>query len=232
MNVVGRAVSRQMDAGGPVKFILPAFPAKSPNPEKVLGHLPDMGEELALRSMDQMCRQIQRLYAPGGRILTCSDGRVFNDAVGIADRHVTAYQNGMRELLDRLGISSIDLWGLDEVYPGLSHRDMRATLMFNHGESPRRVREAVKQGGNALRMYQGITRFLFEDADRADSTVSNSALQRDCRRRAYEVSACRSTLSRAVPRRSDSTSPKTPAAINGSRRGTPSRSVPPADTSS
>ena len=46
--------------------------------------------------------------------------------------------------------------------------------MLNHGESVEVHRTLVKAGGHAEVMYRGITRFLFEDADRSRSTTSSS----------------------------------------------------------
>jgi pyoverdine/dityrosine biosynthesis protein Dit1 len=45
----------------------------------------------------------------------------------------------------------------------------------------------VREGGDVLTLYRGITRFLLEDADRPDCKKSRAALQRECRERAYGV---------------------------------------------
>jgi pyoverdine/dityrosine biosynthesis protein Dit1 len=63
----------------PIKMILPAFPAKSPNRvDKVLGHLPDLGEELALAHLDGMCKAISEFYGPGAEVFIASDGIVYS----------------------------------------------------------------------------------------------------------------------------------------------------------
>jgi pyoverdine/dityrosine biosynthesis protein Dit1 len=41
-------VMAAIESNTPVTLVLPAFPGKSPNPNKVLGHLPDMAERRAL----------------------------------------------------------------------------------------------------------------------------------------------------------------------------------------
>src|SRR6185295_15425207 len=79
--------------GKPVTFVLPAFPGKSPNPAKVLGPLPDMAERHALEFLQYLCDRISERHWPGARIILCSDGRVFSDAVGMRDEDVTAYQD-------------------------------------------------------------------------------------------------------------------------------------------
>lgn len=75
----------------PVEFVLPAFPFKSPNPQNVLGPLPDFGEELVLRSLANLAVKIRELYAPGARINIVSDGRVFADLAGITPATMEAY---------------------------------------------------------------------------------------------------------------------------------------------
>src|SRR4029453_628170 len=84
-------VRRFVRAGEPVHLLLPAFPAKSPNPKKVLGRLPDKAEELALGFLQDVCNEISDIYPPGARITICSDGRVFSDLVGVSDQDVTDY---------------------------------------------------------------------------------------------------------------------------------------------
>src|SRR5688572_19877658 len=49
--------------GKPVRLVLPAFPAKSSNPEKTLGILPDLGEVLALRRLNALCERVAEVYA-------------------------------------------------------------------------------------------------------------------------------------------------------------------------
>lgn len=62
-----------------VEACLPAFPFKSANKVyKVLGHLPDKAEELALDRLNTICKRIQLIYAPGARITIISDGITYN----------------------------------------------------------------------------------------------------------------------------------------------------------
>lgn len=63
----------------PVCMVLPAFPFKSVNKTtKVLGSLPDKGEEVALRHLDHMCQAIREVYKYGARVYIVSDGLVYN----------------------------------------------------------------------------------------------------------------------------------------------------------
>lgn len=73
------AVQGYVEAGMAVRMIIPAFPFKSPNKvDKVLGRLPDLGEELALAHLNGLCETIREAYGPGAEITVVSDGVVYN----------------------------------------------------------------------------------------------------------------------------------------------------------
>lgn len=180
----------------PITFVLPAFPAKSPNPAKVLGTLPDMAERLALEFLSNLCKQIQEVYLPGARVILCSDGRVFNDVVGIRDIDVTDYQRELSLLINEMSFTSISTFNLDDVYSGFSFNQMRHRLMEQYGEPLEALKDAVCKGSKTPcsieneevhRQYCGITRFLVEDAIRPGQSHSRNAVQKACRQRAYIV---------------------------------------------
>jgi pyoverdine/dityrosine biosynthesis protein Dit1 len=173
--------------GIPVEFVLPAFPAKSPNTAKVLGATPDMAERLSLQFLCAICDRVRQIYQAGAKIIVCSDGRVFSDLVQIADSNVSCYQAELRAMIDSIGPSSLSLFNLDDEYPGFTHTAMRHMLMGFYGEDLELFKQQVHAGGEQLRLYRGITRFLVEDADTPDYQGSRAALQRECRERAYGV---------------------------------------------
>jgi pyoverdine/dityrosine biosynthesis protein Dit1 len=45
---------------------------------KVLGHLPDLGEELALRRLNAMAENVKEVYQFGAVVNIASDGVLFN----------------------------------------------------------------------------------------------------------------------------------------------------------
>lgn len=179
-----------------VTFILPAFPGKSPNPEKVLGTLPDHAERLSLKFLGSLCQQVKQFYMPGIKIILCSDGRVFSDLVGMEETNVTAYQTELAKLLKEMSLSDISTFNLDFLYKGLSFAEMREELMKSFGQSldflKLKIRAGAKPTANSdeqesNRMYSGITRFLFEDAMHAGQSKTRSAIQKEARSKAYEV---------------------------------------------
>jgi pyoverdine/dityrosine biosynthesis protein Dit1 len=69
----------QVARGEPIKMLLPGFPFKSPNSrDKVLGNLPDLGEELALNHLNGLCENIKAVYEHGAEVHITSDGLVYN----------------------------------------------------------------------------------------------------------------------------------------------------------
>jgi pyoverdine/dityrosine biosynthesis protein Dit1 len=176
-------------AGRPVEFVLPGFPTKSPNPAKVLGINPDKAEELALRFLSELCADIEKIHPPGAKVIICSDGRVFGELVRVSDAAITSYQDGIRELVDRIDPDHLELFNLDDMWPADTHGEMRAKIDVEYGPVIEELRAELKADENGLAMYRGIVRFLVEDQWNPDYQGTKSALQRDCRSRAYGVVA-------------------------------------------
>lgn len=180
-----RQISAFVRAGAPIVFTLPGFPCKSPNPAKVLGHLPDQGERLSLRFLDSLCRDIGRIYPPGARIVICSDGHVFGDLVHVPDDHIDAYSDELRTLIATSGLDRLSVFDLRDVLGDLSHTAKRTHVHNRYAPSVEALRAEVRTDEQTLALYRGITRFLVEDT--AGFTGTRSALQRECRLRAYAV---------------------------------------------
>ena len=72
-------VEAHVSKNEPVQMVLPAFPFKSPNRiDKVIGNMPDLGEELALMHLNGLCESITEIYEPGATVVIASDGLVYN----------------------------------------------------------------------------------------------------------------------------------------------------------
>ncbi|SCW02855.1 LAFE_0F15764g1_1 [Lachancea fermentati] len=94
-----------------IECIIPAFPCKSSNAEKVYGAVPDKGEELALRRLITVTREVQNFYPPGMKIWIVSDGHVFSDCIGVDDDVVDCYTAKLHELYQKVSIPGIDAIG-------------------------------------------------------------------------------------------------------------------------
>ncbi len=182
-------VERFLEAGAPIHFVLPAFPAKSPNPHATLGPLPDLGEELALTALQDLCDEITQIYPPGARVTLCSDGRVFADIVGITDKNVSDYSDGIKRLLTELGTDAIDTFGLDDVLgdKGSDYPAARAHLDAHYADSLESVRARASERPSEKALFNGMHRFVFEDLVGTRPGESRTQLRREAKEVAYQV---------------------------------------------
>ncbi|KAF2278852.1 putative pyoverdine/dityrosine biosynthesis protein [Westerdykella ornata] len=123
-------VTKQIKNNEPVQLLLPGFPFKAPNSkDKVLGVLPDLGEELALSHLDSICKNIEEVYEHGAELYICSDGLVYNDLLGVSDEEVWDYGEGVRRIAEERElrhIKFIRLWDLLD-HPGPWTKDFYLT---------------------------------------------------------------------------------------------------------
>ncbi|MEU2125002.1 isocyanide synthase family protein [Nocardia niwae] len=180
-------VIRYLEAGVPVHFIIPAFPAKSRSRRKTLGRLPDMAETLAIESLQGFCDQISAVYRPGAIVTICSDGHVFSDALGIPDGHVDDYGDELRRIIRSTGGGSIGLYGLRDAMPEMSWDERRQRLLKEYSDGIDVLREAVRTDPAARRMFNGIHRFMVEDNAALLPELSATQRRNRSKETAYEV---------------------------------------------
>jgi len=156
-------------------------------PKKVLGRLPDMAEELALRYLDQACAEIQNIYSPGARILICSDGRAFSDLVGVSDDDVSAYGREIGSLMKRIGTKSLDVFSMEDLFETGDHTAMRDQLCLHYADSLKSIEDRVRRHEHHERLFNGIQRFLFEDRIAIETEKSRTQVRNECKARTYLV---------------------------------------------
>lgn len=175
----------------PIQFVLPAFPAKSPNLNKVLGDVPDMAEKLSLTFLNEICLNIQQYYAPGARLKICSDGHVFSDLIGVCDDTISVYHHQIKVLIRDKELLNLEVLNLGDIQEfSLLNGDfisLRETLIKGYSIPLEDIREQLTRDEDGMRLYRAITRFLYEDGLRPGYQGSKTALQRDARQRAYGV---------------------------------------------
>ena len=180
-------VRRWIAADEPIHFLLPSFPAKSPNANKVLGRLPDMAEELALKYLENVCAELRQLYAPGARISICSDGRVFSDLVGVTDVDVTNYSTELKRLMERVDAKSLNFFSMEDLFDTADHEAMRQQLISHYCDSLTAIEERIHAFEHHRALFNGIQRFLFEDRVAMDTGKTRNQLRNDCKALAHEV---------------------------------------------
>ena len=156
-------ISSLIDNQLPITCVLPAFPAKSPNIDKTAGTLPDMGERLALRFLNNLCINIKSFYEPGAEVIICSDGRVFNDLIQVKDDDVDQYSNEIITIIEKDKLTNIRIFSLDDLYLNFNYVLMRETLVKEYGECMENIKLNILNDSYALALFNGIHRFIFED---------------------------------------------------------------------
>ncbi|KIJ42544.1 hypothetical protein M422DRAFT_170957 [Sphaerobolus stellatus SS14] len=100
-------VSSYVEAEEKIVFVIPSFPFKSPSHKKVLGSLPDLGEELLLRKLESLARSVEDYYPLGALIRVVSDGVVYGQLLGQSDAAVYRYNNELRRMCDEFSLTHI-----------------------------------------------------------------------------------------------------------------------------
>jgi pyoverdine/dityrosine biosynthesis protein Dit1/AcrR family transcriptional regulator len=178
----GERVAAVVAANEPLELVLPGFPAKSPNPEKVLGRLPDRAERLALANLEALCVELEGLHPAGVHMVLASDGHVFVGSVGIGDDDCDVYRDTIREELVRAGARHLRWFDLGDAYPRATPEEQRERLLSTYGEPL----EALKARG-PMPMVDGIHRFLAEDARGVDPSLSKNQAKERTREAAWET---------------------------------------------
>jgi pyoverdine/dityrosine biosynthesis protein Dit1 len=180
-----------VNAERPIEFVLPAFPSKSPNPNKVLGRLPDLAEKLSLSFLNELCQRIQRFYEPGAKLTICSDGRVFGDLIRVNDRDISAYQKALQQIISELRANHLGIFNLEN-FKQFSDRtssfdEMRRLLVDEYAEPIEAIKQKLIDDQEGTLLYRAITRFMFEDGLTPGYRGSKTELQKDSKTRALGV---------------------------------------------
>lgn len=173
--------------GEKIKFLLPAFPAKSANRSKTISDLPDLAEYLGLLRLENVCHTIEEIYEPGAEVLICSDGRVFSNLVGIDDENVTLYNRELKKIISSYGFSHISLFNLEDFFTDKSFDEMREALDETYAEPLQQIKMRVKNERNEMLMFNGIHRFLLDDFMNIDTDNSKNKIRKYTKDLAYKV---------------------------------------------
>jgi pyoverdine/dityrosine biosynthesis protein Dit1/AcrR family transcriptional regulator len=181
----------------PIHFILPAFPAKSPNHLKVLGKFPDLGEELALKSLQATCAEIKAIYPAGAKLTICSDGHVFSDLVEVPDQDVSDYSSKLKNIIADNQLSDLNVFDLSNLIELTPNYDLlRENLMKSYGDSDEQIKLKISTQPNQQLLFNGIHRFIFEDRCVLHGQNSNSKNRKESKHITYQVIARSNAWSR------------------------------------
>ncbi|PGH30761.1 hypothetical protein GX50_06481 [[Emmonsia] crescens] len=199
---ISSLVQEHIELGEAIPMVLPAFPFKSPNKTfKVLGHLPDMGEEVALAHINGLCELIEDEYTKGARIDIVSDGLMYNDLLGIPDKEVWAYGQALRKLAVDTGCSNINfvrlvhLLGEVEMGEPLSEEQylkdaswFRTQLHEKNIPENFDVSTFISKDPDTTLTYRGYIKFLEKDLDH-DIVISDASVSKRQIKKRHEATA-------------------------------------------
>jgi pyoverdine/dityrosine biosynthesis protein Dit1 len=191
-------VQRYVMREEPVRFVLPAFPAKSPNRRKTFGPMPDLADLEGLRTLQKLCTQIRSVYSGGAQIVICSDGRVFADVVGVSDMDVENYKRGIEHMIARFGLSSLSTFHLEDIFGTSSFARMRERLVRGYAEPIPKLRARMIEDPALRLMFNGIHRFMFEDVADMNPESSREKSRTHAKSLAYQVIQRSNAWSRLV----------------------------------
>lgn len=177
---------KKMMAGQKLTFVLPAFPAKSPSPLKTSGIHPDMGEVMALSSLNEMCRKISEVYSGGAEVVICSDGRVFSDVVMVDDETIDVYQRGIQEIIEGFNLVHLKTFSMDDLHPELSGPELRERLNGQFAKCVDEVRHLVRTDSQYNSLFNGIHKFMVED-QMGVSVKSKNQINKEMKEKTYEL---------------------------------------------
>ncbi len=182
-----KEASKKIHKGEALIFVLPAFPAKSPSPEKTSGQLPDYGEVIALKRLNQFCQNISVIYQPGAKVVICSDGRAFGDLVHVSDEQIDLYNQGIHEIISDFSLDFLSVFTMEDLYPQLKADQLRELLQSEFARPLEEVKELIRKDANYRALFNGIHRFLTEDERTLFAELSKNQLSKRCKQRSYEL---------------------------------------------
>lgn len=151
-----------------IKLLLPAFPCKTNNSDKVLGHRPDIGEYLVLRKFVKAIRDIQAIYDAGITFYIFSDYHTFSDYIAVDLAHHYTYADGLKEMVRRMNASdSLKIVNFEDFddFAGISDTEYFTALKEKFGDKDYESQFAELKLSNSKmnNTYLGLKKFMNQD---------------------------------------------------------------------
>jgi pyoverdine/dityrosine biosynthesis protein Dit1 len=157
-----------------VNFVMLGFPFKSTNRrDKVLGELPDLGEQLTIENFMGFNNEIKKVYSPGVNISIASDGYAFNNILGVTEREVERYLDISS---DMARYAPIRWYTLNNFYSHGTNTN-RERLFSHFGITELELERLILTDDDVNTLYKGMIRFMFEELSDKEYP-NNSQLQK------------------------------------------------------
>lgn len=178
-------ITKFVENNEPIKFSMLGYPFKSRNiRDKVLGDMPDFGEQKSLEHIRYFNSRIRQIYNPGIKISVISDGLIFSDLWGICDDCVDAYGNIVRDIGK---CECIQFYDMRDFYPLNTNMDViREKIVSQHGITSEELERRILLDPNVNALYRGMIFFMFEELA-MDNFPSKTQHQKQAKIKAREM---------------------------------------------
>lgn len=155
----------------PIRFAMLGLPFKSINKrDKVLGDMPDLGEELTIKNFETFNNAIKQIYAPGINIRVASDGYMFNDILGVKNETVNIYKAVTTEYRTN---STVDIIDINDFFTGNDAEANRNKIMQQFGYTWERMEQEILFNPDVQMLYKSMIRFMEEEIAAKDFASGN-----------------------------------------------------------
>lgn len=163
-SILGNKFEKYIALGLPLKFSMLGYPMKSPNDrDKVLGKLPDLGEELSFQQFARFAEAVKGLYPPGVHYSFISDGYIFADIMETPDKIVEAYLDRCKELAAKYSVP-VEWFDMLDFYPKqLGMTGIREKIMSQFGITTDELQRRILFDENVNHLYRGMLFFMEGD---------------------------------------------------------------------
>lgn len=145
----------------PIPFTMLGYPFKSTNNrDKVIGTLPDLGEEESLRNFGIFNDMVKAIYSPGIHIHIVNDGFAFNDLLGVFDHAVKEYEE---ITLDMAKGMPITIYDLTHFYNDHRIFTMREKLMLQWAPTDAQLQNDILNDLDTQMLYRGMSIFMEQE---------------------------------------------------------------------
>ncbi|MFA7658471.1 MAG: L-tyrosine/L-tryptophan isonitrile synthase family protein [Candidatus Gastranaerophilaceae bacterium] len=185
---IGKRLQALIQKEQPIRIVMPAFPFKSPSPQKVLGRNADMAEFDCLRLFKELLSKIGEVYAPGAKMKIYSDGYPIAPIMHVDEAEVQAYSDRVMEFAVRNGLEGhFNMHSLKDTYNCRTIEDSLNSLMSDYGVSAERTRLDIIDNPDMRNDFCGIHRFVREEQSVLHPELSKSAIEKQSKAMAYEI---------------------------------------------
>lgn len=146
-----------------IDFVMLGLPFKSTNDrDKVLGKVPDMGEQLTMRHFATFNKAVKEVYSPGVKFNVASDGYIFNELLEVTDKTVETY----KEICLDMGNEEkapIQIFDLNDFYSNNNLVVKREKMMTQFGVDYEQLEKKILFDADTNALYRGMIRFMQEE---------------------------------------------------------------------